>query len=590
MNIKIEHLYKSYNQISIFEDVNLELNGNGLVFLDGVSGSGKSTLFNIISGMDNFDSGNIYINNQEVSSINRANIGFVFQSYQLMENETVFTNVALPLVLLKETDIKKQVTDVLKKLDIQHLDKRYLSELSQGQKQRVAIARAIVTNPKLILCDEPTGALDLENAINIMKILKKISQNALVIIASHDKKLVLPYCDCHLKIKHCGIEKENDQLMSSSLKDNRKHSELTFKQIFKYRIKPRCLKYIFVALMILSFLSTEAISNTLKKYNDTKLTDYYDINTLVIHKNALTYQEFLAGEHYTYINFAKNATVNDENLEVSAILSQGLNIKENEVLVSPNLADLVGQEIHLQIDAYGAFTYPRTFKIKGVLEENTELSKNRVFYDYNALINTLENIEMNYNYNEMNQHSSIAQFFKNNSLKEYIQFDQLDTTIKMYNLAKEKNIPVSSEVLELYLFMNQNIELYLLVLKTCHVLMIFVMAIMTVYFGYYEFKVEKQYLSLIEVFGEKRNKIKRYYFIRLVSDYVISLFLAGISYYLISPMLLNLMQNSLKISFDALNNFNIIPVISLSILILVITIFVINNNYKKQKIINMFFA
>lgn len=199
----------------VLKDINLELPDHGLVSIVGKSGSGKSTLLNILSGIEKPTSGKVLYLNKDISKFNDKKfsryhlneISMIFQHYNLFENFTAFENVILPLRMMgmRERKAKKEVEYLFKKLRIQNLLHRGVKNLSGGEKQRVAILRSLITNPKVILCDEPTGALDHKNSIEIMNILKDISSNILVIMVSHNNQLVNAYSDQIIRLKDGSI-------------------------------------------------------------------------------------------------------------------------------------------------------------------------------------------------------------------------------------------------------------------------------------------------------------------------------------------------------------------------------------------------
>lgn len=202
--LKLKNLTKTYksgtnNIIKAVNNLNLEvLRGEFLVVM-GSSGSGKSTLLNIIGALDKPDSGKIYLNGERLEGIfdepeateyRSQNIGFIFQSFNLLSDLNVEENISLPLVLngKPKGEIDEMVEKALKFVDLMDWKKHMPSELSGGQQQRVAIARAIVTMPKILLADEPTGNLDFERSHEILnKILdvkKKLNQT--IIMVTHD--------------------------------------------------------------------------------------------------------------------------------------------------------------------------------------------------------------------------------------------------------------------------------------------------------------------------------------------------------------------------------------------------------------------
>jgi putative ABC transport system ATP-binding protein len=172
--------------------VTLNVKEGEYVAVMGPSGCGKSTLLNILGLLDNPSSGSYIFNGTEVANLKerdrtifrKGNIGFVFQSFNLIDELNVYENVELPLIYLKmkSADRKKQVEDVLERMKIGHRAKHFPQQLSGGQQQRVAIARAVVANPKLILADEPTGNLDSKNGIEVINLLTELNKEGTTII------------------------------------------------------------------------------------------------------------------------------------------------------------------------------------------------------------------------------------------------------------------------------------------------------------------------------------------------------------------------------------------------------------------------
>ncbi len=172
--------------------VNLDVNSGEFVAVMGPSGCGKSTLLNIIGLLDNPTDGELYFDGTEVSrfkerqrtNLRKGNIGFVFQSFNLIDELTVYENVELPLLYMKvsSSERKQKVNEVLDRMKIAHRKKHFPQQLSGGQQQRVAISRAVVTRPKLILADEPTGNLDSANGDEVMGLLAELNQEGTTII------------------------------------------------------------------------------------------------------------------------------------------------------------------------------------------------------------------------------------------------------------------------------------------------------------------------------------------------------------------------------------------------------------------------
>ncbi len=194
--IRIEHLSKVFRteevETTALNDVSLHVKQGEFVAIMGPSGCGKSTLLNIIGLLDNPTSGNYYFNGQEVghlkekqrTQVRKGNIGFVFQSFNLIDELNVYENVELPLIYLKKkaSEKKELVTSILDRMNISHRVKHFPQQLSGGQQQRVAIARAVVAGPKLILADEPTGNLDSKNGAEVMNLLTEMNQEGTTIV------------------------------------------------------------------------------------------------------------------------------------------------------------------------------------------------------------------------------------------------------------------------------------------------------------------------------------------------------------------------------------------------------------------------
>ena len=194
--IQIENLSKVFRTSEVetiaLNHVNIEVKEGEFVAIMGPSGCGKSTLLNILGLLDNPTEGSYKLLGNEVANLKEKErtrlrkgvIGFVFQSFNLIDELNVFENVELPLTYLgiKASERKERVLEILKRMNLSHRAKHFPQQLSGGQQQRVAIARAVVTNPKLILADEPTGNLDSKNGAEVMNLLTELNKEGTTII------------------------------------------------------------------------------------------------------------------------------------------------------------------------------------------------------------------------------------------------------------------------------------------------------------------------------------------------------------------------------------------------------------------------
>lgn len=201
--LKLNNLYKDYGirgfKTKVLNDISLTVGEGEFISIMGPSGAGKTTLLNLLSTLDKPTKGEILLdgvditklNNKELSKVRKNNIGFIFQDYSLLDNMNLMDNIALPLVLgrKKSTVIEEKVLAIADIFGLEEHLKKYPYELSGGQKQRGAAARALITNPKVIFADEPTGALDSRSSSDLLECLKKVNEEknkATIIMVTHD--------------------------------------------------------------------------------------------------------------------------------------------------------------------------------------------------------------------------------------------------------------------------------------------------------------------------------------------------------------------------------------------------------------------
>lgn len=208
--LSIKNIEKYYgnkgNIVKAIDDISFDVFKGEFVGVMGPSGSGKTTLLNTISTIDEVSAGHIYINEKdlteitakEIAKFRRENLGFIFQDFNLLDTLTIHENIALALTInrTKKNEIDSRVADVARELGIEDILSKYPYEVSGGQKQRCACARALVTNPKLILADEPTGALDSRSAQMLIEMISQLNKDleATILMVTHDS-FTASYCD-----------------------------------------------------------------------------------------------------------------------------------------------------------------------------------------------------------------------------------------------------------------------------------------------------------------------------------------------------------------------------------------------------------
>lgn len=445
--LKLENITKIYEgknfkQIAL-NDVTLAFRNNEFVSILGPSGSGKTTLLNIIGGLDKYTYGNLIIDGvstrkykeRDWNNYRSKKVGFIFQSYNLINHQTVLSNVLLSLNIAgkpKKESIKL-AKKVLKDVGLENYIKKKTKELSGGQMQRVAIARALVTNPDIILCDEPTGALDSQTSIQIMELLKEISKEKLVIMVTHNVTLANKYSDRVIALNDGVItydtspyEVENYSLkkIKTKRKTMNKFTSLSLSFNNLLTKKSRTLLTSFAgSIGIIGIALVLSLSKGTQKY----------INK--IEKN--TFSKYPISIMENYIDYQNMFDKEKESCKNGSICS--INDLSNNV-VNDNKINSMS-------------------KFSNILKQNYENINN-----YTLDINYNYNINLNiYKDNKMIENSSLyfKEFFNNNSplLKEYtLIYGKLPEKYNEIVIVTDENgkLPLS---LMKTLFINEDIDL-----------------------------------------------------------------------------------------------------------------------------------
>ena len=253
--IVVKDLVKKFKSPNKDEDVialdhlSMVLPDKGFIAIYGASGCGKSTLLNVLGGLDIADEGEMIVNGRKTSkfsvtdwnSYRNQEVGFIFQNYYLLPHLTVAENIAITLQMSKQTkDMDQKIHDALAAVDLVKFEKRYPKQLSGGQQQRVAIARALISNPTIILADEPTGALDEKSSKIVMRTLKEISKEHLVVMVTHNERMAKEYADRMIEISYGKILNDEHIQKSRQIPANReplKRVHLPFHSSFKWSLR-----------------------------------------------------------------------------------------------------------------------------------------------------------------------------------------------------------------------------------------------------------------------------------------------------------------------------------------------------------------
>ena len=479
--LKLKNVSKYYYNKGLitsgFSKVNLEFNIGEFVAITGASGSGKSTLLNVLSGLDSYEEGEMYINGKETShytekdfeNYRRKYVSNIFQNFNLVNSYTVYQNVELVLLLngYKKREIKNKVLELLKKVDMYKFRNTKVAKLSGGQKQRVAIARALAKETPIIIADEPTGSLDRSAADSIIELLSEISKDKLVIIVTHNYEQVEKYVTRKISmhdgkvIEDITIQKCNTSDNDVTLKDfkslsNANKIRLGIRNTFNIKLKFLLLLLVFI-FVIFSFAGTYASTKNkefleeidgytnyftsenaskrivVKKKDKTYFTDN-DFNNITNTKNIskIVKNDLVIDKEFTFkigndfVMWSKVKNISDIKESDIDIGRMPTNPYEIVIGGDPNYQEylknaekaLLNKETYL--DTYDGISYnTKVFKIVGiVLDEVSVVSTYSVYntiYASDTVLDYLNNISLVSNY------TSIKEEVNNNTYNIYVK-------------------------------------------------------------------------------------------------------------------------------------------------------------------------
>ena len=383
--------YKAKNRVvtKALNNINIKLPSSGLVFVLGKSGSGKSTLLNLIGCMDKVTSGNILINDKDISKLSESKLndyrnscfGFIFQEHNLIEKFSVYDNLKLPCALKKLKYKKDDYDKILNSVSLDNLGYRRVNELSGGQKTRVSIARALIKNPNVILADEPTGNLDSTNSIQIFEILKNISKDRLVIVVTHDTEYAYKYGDRVIEIEDGNITKDN--IVNQINEDNKEikivKSRLSFVDAIKFssiNLRRKTIRLIVISIIISATLTLFGYSYLM---SDIDIINTHVKTMIDNNETEMTLVKKISGKNLSDINPALSISDEDikyirNNITNNIELTYRL-VLDNEFMKLEKNMDFENPNLELSYNAYYNHTYTESTFIEKSKEslENLKL-------------------------------------------------------------------------------------------------------------------------------------------------------------------------------------------------------------------------
>lgn len=429
MSIILNNVSKTFyngKEISFqIKNISFSLPNSGLCLLYGKSGSGKSTILNLISGLDYIDSGTLKVfgyqfkRNHRRANLKHRNalIGILFQHFHLFEEETVEENLKISGAFkLPIKEINNRINSLLEQFNLIHLKEQKCNTLSGGEKQRIAFLRAIINEPPLLLCDEPTGALDEENSSLILSYLKEYAKTHLVVVVSHNLKLFKNDANIILNLSEKGIikEKENITLKSEEKKDIKSHiyKDKSWMKFFKRKYLKKYKKRLMLALFSSTFGLVFAI--LLVGLNYSASSSFLNLSATYFHSDTF--------------NVSKKEYIAMENSPISISRSYRPNIEELEVL-SSNFKNII-----FDYDLSALFVPNQKIKLD-YIEFSVTLSPTKsLIKDEKYFLKKLDNFEDNYNSCVINEifYQSLVDKVGEDILGQSLKFN-IDQTISFHS-------------------------------------------------------------------------------------------------------------------------------------------------------------
>lgn len=473
--IKIVHAKKQFGDQIIFDDLNLEIETNGIHVIQGVSGSGKTTLLNILAGIDCFNEGELVV--EETPAI-------IFQNYEMIQELTVRENMNVAIDLFKDLCFSNREM-ICETLSLNELMDQYPNELSGGQKQRVGIARALFQNPRLILCDEPTESLDIDNKNKVMQLFKKLSEKCCIVMVTHDQQIVDEYADNVYLIENHQINKIQERA-SSNIQKRDVMLQVNNKAVY-HLIHKICLKRNIIFSVLVGVLT--AILFTLSDFEAVHFNGKKDINAVI--KDQVFFQTISDEFDPEYeevlpvLEFTK-AVIHDKEYRYSILSTskqkinqylhdgkvfEGMEIVINDAMAKRIDSDCLDQEIKLY---YNLGNDKKTIKTKivGIVHEDIETPI--LYFDYDASIeylerkNELEKFKSeSIFYNKEISMDEAEEYFKEKKIS-YIQpyYEHITNIIKegkIYSIIFKTVIVMilSAIIIFILVYLNQDVQWFL---------------------------------------------------------------------------------------------------------------------------------
>lgn len=554
MCIQLENISKAYQRQVIFDGCDLSIVHNGLYFISGKSGCGKTTLLHIIAGYEGFDSGKRYVSEN-------IKMTMLFQNFELINDLTVEENIFL-YNHLYHIDNDDQM--MIKHLGLQHLLKCYPKELSHGQKQRVALARALMTYADVYLCDEPTESLDKNNKEIVMELLQKLSKECIVIVVSHDEKLMEQYSDVQYHIENHKLVLKKEELIHNVhqvISLNTYHLKDVIK-IMNSLILGRKTSYIIVIISFVFMLcSLLQLYSGFYTIGDRVLNDHV-LCCSIIQKGERPFVPFDPVKVRLKFDFSNKYKVNQKTLvaNIHSIPYRDKNITflkgefsktgivinqfvEEDIKKALNKENILNEKIDLIFDVGRKYNHIFSLPISGVIQEDESLFVANIYYPYEYVKSYLEQVSLNGGMNAYSLYKEYAHEY------EAIYENNRDMH-RIYNDVQDNHYSCQNNILEMKAFHQQQQELIRFILCILAIMMSIVIGVFICIYNYAKWKQQSSALMIIHSMGIPITIMKRYYIFINTLLFICLLMIACTLEIVLGPIVMNVMSSILSVFID----------------------------------------
>ena len=491
VNIKKDYIVKGLDPVHALKGITLNFRKNEMAAILGPSGCGKTTLLNIIGGLDRYSEGDLIIsgkttkhfNDRDWDTYRNHSIGFVFQSYNLVSHLTIQANVELALSIggYKKNERIAKAKEALDRVGLGGMYNKKPNQLSGGQMQRVAIARALVTNPEILLADEPTGALDSETSIQIMDLLKEVSKDRLVIVVTHNPELAKAYADRIIRMKDGEIESDShpykgmsEKQLAKIVEEEKPTAKAKMKITTSFGLSLRNLisKYKRTSLVcvagsigIIGVSCVLAVSTGVRGYIDSMEDDMLSGNPITIEKTTVDFMGLMSSFSKTSQANALKNSIEDGKVNIDSMIKYLSEQKENlesysmNNAIDENYVQFINQ---MPNDYYSALNFEYGINFKNNIFTTVNMTKTISEYEGTTIDRTLSLRALEDMYTSIVKDTPFGEYASIISLLTdtfFVAPDNSDYILSQYDIISGENSKIAIEEDEMMIVVSKDRQL-----------------------------------------------------------------------------------------------------------------------------------